>query len=78
MITVNMHEAKSRLSELVRAVEEQGEIVTICRQGKPVVRLAAVKSETVDHFRANRRLKGKLIENPMVGVPEVAWPEESR
>jgi prevent-host-death family protein len=78
MITVNMHEAKTRLSELVRAVEEQGEIVTICRQGKPVVRLAAVGSETVDHFRTDRRLKGKLIESPMAGVPEAAWPKEYR
>lgn len=39
MITVNMHEAKSRLSELVKAVEEKGETVIICRKGKPVAEL---------------------------------------
>jgi antitoxin (DNA-binding transcriptional repressor) of toxin-antitoxin stability system len=39
MITVNMHEAKSRLSELVKAVEEKGEIVVLCRDGKPVAEL---------------------------------------
>jgi prevent-host-death family protein len=78
MITVNMHEAKSRLSELVKAVEEDGEIVTICRQGKPVVRLAPVTPQTVNHFRTEPRLKGHLLEDPTTGVPEEAWPEEHR
>lgn len=73
-----MHEAKTRLSELVRAVEEQDEIVTICRQGKPVVRLAAATPKPVDHFRTDWRLKARLIENPVAGVPEEAWPEECR
>ncbi|PYV04352.1 MAG: antitoxin, partial [Acidobacteria bacterium] len=34
MITVNMHEAKTRLSELVKAVEERNEIVVLCRDGR--------------------------------------------
>ena len=36
MITVNMHEAKTRLSELVKAVEERNEIVVLCRDGREV------------------------------------------
>ncbi len=39
MITANMHEAKSRLSELVKAVEEGGEIVVLQRNGKPVAEI---------------------------------------
>lgn len=39
MVTVNMHEAKTRLSELVRAVEERGETVIICRDGVEVAEL---------------------------------------
>jgi antitoxin (DNA-binding transcriptional repressor) of toxin-antitoxin stability system len=39
MITVDMHEAEGRLSELVQAVEERGERVTICRDGHPVAEL---------------------------------------
>lgn len=35
---VNTHEAKSRLSELIREVEEGGEVV-LARNGKPVVKL---------------------------------------
>lgn len=78
MITVNMHEAKTRLSELVRAVEEDGEVVTICRQGKPVVRLAPILPDTVDHFRRDPRLQGRFLEDPVAGVPADAWPEEHR
>ena len=33
MITVNMHEAKTRLSELVKAVEDRNEVVVLCRDG---------------------------------------------
>lgn len=42
---VNMHDAKSRLSELVAAAEA-GEEVVIARSGKPAVRLTPV---VVDH-----------------------------
>jgi hypothetical protein len=31
MITANMHEAKTRLSALVKAVEERNETVILCR-----------------------------------------------
>lgn len=39
MIQVNMHEAKTRLSELVRAVEEQNETVVLCRHGVEVAEI---------------------------------------
>lgn len=38
MIQVNVHEAKTRLSELLKAVEE-GEEVVIARAGTPVAKL---------------------------------------
>ncbi len=40
-IQINMHEAKSRLSELV-AASERGEDVNLARHGKAVARLVAV------------------------------------
>lgn len=42
MRQVNMHEAKTHLSELVKAAEA-GEVVVIARHGRPVVRLESVK-----------------------------------
>jgi prevent-host-death family protein len=41
---VNMHEAKTRLSELVSAAES-GEEVVIARDGAPAVRLVPVSAE---------------------------------
>lgn len=38
MRIVNTHEAKTRLSELIREVEEGGEVI-LARNGKPVVKL---------------------------------------
>jgi antitoxin (DNA-binding transcriptional repressor) of toxin-antitoxin stability system len=39
VITVNMHEAKTRLSELVKAVEERNETVILCRDGHEVAEI---------------------------------------
>lgn len=41
MRQVNMHEAKTHLSELVEAAEA-GEVVVIARHGRPVVRLESI------------------------------------
>jgi prevent-host-death family protein len=54
MITVNMHEAKTRLSELVKAVEENGEIVILCRHGKEV---AEIRPRTQAAAKRFTRLK---------------------
>jgi antitoxin (DNA-binding transcriptional repressor) of toxin-antitoxin stability system len=55
MITVNMHEAKSRLSELVNALHEKGETIVLCRSGHPVAEL--VKPRTRRGKTAFNRLK---------------------
>ncbi|NLX98542.1 MAG: type II toxin-antitoxin system Phd/YefM family antitoxin [Rhodopirellula sp.] len=49
MITVNMHEAKTRLSELVKAVEEHGETVILQRHGKPVAEIHAYAGQSAQH-----------------------------
>jgi len=47
MIRVNMHEAKTRLSELVKAVEERGETVILQRHGRPVAEIHACSELTL-------------------------------
>ena len=42
MPTVNIHDAKTRLSALIADVERNGETVTICRYGRPVAELVPV------------------------------------
>ena len=43
MPTLNMHQAKSQLSQLVEAAE-RGEVVIIARNGKPAAQLVSLKN----------------------------------
>lgn len=42
VMRVNVHEAKTNLSRLLEAVED-GEVVVICRHGKPVAELVPAR-----------------------------------
>ena len=57
MKPVNIHEAKSRLSELVQKAEA-GEEVVIARAGKPVVRLVPLPK--VDRSKLFGMFKGQI------------------
>ncbi|HEX5037570.1 MAG TPA: type II toxin-antitoxin system Phd/YefM family antitoxin [bacterium] len=72
MIIVNMHEAKSTLSKLVKAVVEDGEVVRIARDGKPVVELRAI-SGGKDPLIQNPRLKGITYEDPSLPTEPEGW-----
>ncbi len=56
MPTVNIHEAKTQLSQLVAAAEA-GEVVIIARNGLPVAQLVAYAPPA----RQPGRLKGKIV-----------------
>jgi antitoxin (DNA-binding transcriptional repressor) of toxin-antitoxin stability system len=81
MITVNMHEAKTRLSELVKAVEEANETVVLCRDGREVaeirrrVKRRAVRNLTPDPRFRVRQTPGYRPDEPLT---EDEWPETSR
>ena len=79
MIRVNTHEAKTRLSALIAQVEEAGEEVTICRNGKPVARLVAIVETLPDPLGHDPRL-GPVVfhEDPCAPLDEDAWPEANR
>ena len=65
MPTVNIHEAKTRLSDLVANVERLGERYTICRYGRPVAQLVPLspgrRSETDPELSA-LKVRGDLTE----------------
>ena len=73
MITVNTHEAKTRLSVLLEQVEK-GEVVLICRNGKPVAELRSVprsKDPLRKHPVLSRiRIKG----DPALPLAPEDWP----
>lgn len=75
---INTHQAKSDLSKLIKAVEEDNVIVKICRNGTPVVELVKVRSKK-DPLSTNKKIsKVKFFESPVAGAEESDWPEESR
>jgi prevent-host-death family protein len=83
MITVNMHEAKSRLSELVKAVETGGEIVILQRNGIPVAEIRALSSAApLDRTRIapDPTLQVELVHgyDPAEPLTEDEWPSELR
>ncbi len=74
MIIINTHEAKTRLSALLAAVEEQGEWVRICRNGRPIAELRPV-SATKDPLCKNPRLAGVVfMEDPTAPLSPEDWP----
>ena len=79
MISVNMHEAKTRLSELVRAVEEHNETVVLCRDGREVAEIRRrVKRGQRRNLTPDRRFRAELAPgyNPTEPLTEDEWPDE--
>ncbi len=74
MIQVNVHDAKTNLSALLLAVEEKGELVRICRNGKPVAELRPVSSRK-DPLRMSPGLKAKIREDPTLPLDSEDWQE---
>lgn len=58
---VNVAVAKNRLLELIKAVED-GEAVTICRRGVPIVDLVRTKTSTGEKPKFGT-LKGRIVIN---------------
>jgi len=85
MINVNMHEAKTRLSELVKAVEERGETVILQRHGRPVAEIHAYGSRggssgDVRDLSPDPALKPVLAPgyDPAEQLDDDEWPPELR
>jgi len=82
MITVNMHEAKTNLSKLVRAVVEEGEVVILQQHGKPVAEIHGHRPQTkpIRRLTADPALRVKFAPgyDPTEPASEDEWPEECR
>lgn len=81
MLQVNMHEAKTRLSELVKQVEATGEPFILCRNGKEVAEVRAIP-KALDRTKIKRpshlRVKAAPGFNPSEPLDESEWPAENR
>ncbi len=78
MITVNIHEAKTKLSALLRLVEEKGDFIRICRNGRPVADIRPIDIVNKP-LEQNPELMGVMFnENPVLPLKNEDWPVESR
>lgn len=73
MITVNIHEAKTNLSKLIAKVEEKGEHIRICRDGKLVAELWPPRVEKKDPLQMHPELKVAILEDPMKPLDPEDW-----
>ena len=79
MISVNMHEAKTRLSELIRQIEERGEVVRLCRNGKPVAEIRASTEHAIKRLARHPDLAPLFINyDPLEPLANDEWPTEYR
>jgi prevent-host-death family protein len=72
MQTVNVHEAKSRLSELLVRVEA-GEEIVIARAGKPVAQLTAVTPPADRVFGILQMTVPQSFFDPLPASELAAW-----
>lgn len=77
MILVNIHAAKTRLSSLLKDVEERGVCVRICRNGKPVAELRPIAAAK-DPFAVDEALRVVFHEDPSLPLDASEWPVVSR
>lgn len=75
MKTLNVHEAKTRLSAVLAEVESKGEVFLICRNGKPI-------AELKPHRERNRLEPHPVMSRIGIGyeptepLDEDDWPQE--
>jgi len=80
MVTVNMHEAKTRLSSLIANVEKKHEIIILCRKGKPVAEIIPLRKKRSKFFlKPHPILSGiKINYDPTEPLSNEELPEEYR
>jgi antitoxin (DNA-binding transcriptional repressor) of toxin-antitoxin stability system len=81
MIAVNMHEAKTRLSELVKAVEERNETVVLCRDGREVAEIRRrPKRRAVRNLTPDPRFRIEVTPgyDPAEPLSDDEWPTAAR
>ncbi|MFA5204436.1 MAG: type II toxin-antitoxin system prevent-host-death family antitoxin [Lentisphaeria bacterium] len=79
MISVNTHEAKTRLSELLMLVETGQDSILICRHGRPVAELVkAVGAPPRSRNKIYPELTVDIKCDPCAPLDDDAWPVDYR
>lgn len=83
MIAVDVHKAKRCLSQLIKAIEEEREVVILLRHGQPVAEIRPHVSSTlrpIRHLVPDPRLRPIPApgHDPAESASEEEWPEDCR
>jgi len=78
MIKVNTHEAKTRLSALLGAVEKRGEVVILCRSGRPIAEIRPLRRTRRPLARHPTLSKIVFREDPAAPLDPSDWPHATR
>jgi antitoxin (DNA-binding transcriptional repressor) of toxin-antitoxin stability system len=74
---LNVHDAKTGLSQLLAEIEEHGARFTICRNGQPVADL--VPHQVVNRLQPDKKLGALRIKyDPVEELAPADWPAEAR
>lgn len=74
--TLNIHEAKTKLSAVLMEIERTGESVVICRNGKPVATLSPFKKHRCDRLDKHPKMSNIRINyDPTEDLSEDEWGE---
>jgi prevent-host-death family protein len=77
MKTVNIHDAKTRLSSLLAEIEKSGKRIVICRNGEPIADLVPHRDEV--SMAPDRKLGAiKIKYDPTEEASEADWPPDVR
>lgn len=76
MKTLNVHEAKTRLSAVLAEIERDGAVFLICRNGKPIAELSPHRKR--DRLKTHPVLSRIAIAyDPTEPLDEADWPAET-
>jgi prevent-host-death family protein len=78
MLSVNTHEAKTKLSELLAKIESEQETVVICRNGKPIAELIPWRKVTNPLLQDAALKEVVFYEDPSLPLDEPDWPADFR
>ncbi|MGF1657434.1 MAG: type II toxin-antitoxin system Phd/YefM family antitoxin [Verrucomicrobiales bacterium] len=73
--SVNIYEAKTRLSAIIANIEKTGEPVLICRNGRPVAELRKAQPLQQDPFDPDPELRVIFHRDPTLPLDPEDWPE---
>lgn len=79
MRIVNIHVAKTKLSQLLVELENNNEPIRICRNGKSIAEIAPLTKKVINPLHRHKATSGiEILYNPIEPTSEEDWPSEFR